>query len=143
MQIPKQNSEVVQMRMRGLCKLPNGRDWQWGKLNLALVDRAVLRKTVIQLSSDGPSPGVNRLCGLLCGHCSFLPGPGMHKVLFVPSKSGACFPQACGSSAIKSSGLPSQIPWRFPVHLLSPQAGKPDVEPRTLQQCENFFVLWF
>ena len=53
MQIPKQNSEVVQMRMRGLCKLPDGRDWQWGKLNLALVDRVVRRKTVIQLSTDG------------------------------------------------------------------------------------------
>ena len=25
--------------------------------------------------------------GLLWGHCSFLLGPGVHKVLFVPSKS--------------------------------------------------------
>ena len=23
---------------------------------------------------------------LLCGHCSFLLGPGLHKILFVPSK---------------------------------------------------------
>ena len=28
--------------------------------------------------------------GLLWGHCSFLLGPGAHKVLFVPSK--VCFP---------------------------------------------------
>ena len=33
---------------------------------------------------------------LLWGHCSFLLGPGAHKVLFVPSKS--LFPQSCGSS---------------------------------------------
>ena len=33
---------------------------------------------------------------LLWGHCSFLLGPGTHKVLFVPSKS--LFPQSCVSS---------------------------------------------
>ena len=33
---------------------------------------------------------------LLWGHCSFLMGPGAHKVLFVPSKS--LFPQSCVSS---------------------------------------------
>ena len=32
----------------------------------------------------------------LGGHCSFLLGPGVHKVLFVPSKS--LFPQSCVSS---------------------------------------------
>ena len=32
----------------------------------------------------------------LWGHCSFLLGPGVHKVLFVPSKS--LFPQSCVSS---------------------------------------------
>ena len=37
---------------------------------------------------------------LLWGHCSFLLAPGMHKVLFVPSKS--LFPQFCGSSVINS-----------------------------------------
>ena len=35
---------------------------------------------------------------LLWGHCSFLLGPGVHKVLFVPSKS--LFPQSCVSSMI-------------------------------------------
>ena len=33
---------------------------------------------------------------LLWGHCSFFLGPGVHKVLFVPSKS--LFPQSCVSS---------------------------------------------
>ena len=37
---------------------------------------------------------------LLWDHRSFLLGPGMYKVLFVPSKS--LFPQFCGSSIIKS-----------------------------------------
>ena len=36
---------------------------------------------------------------LLWGHCSFLLGPGAHKVLFVPSKS--LFPHFCVSSVIK------------------------------------------
>ena len=40
------------MRIRGLCKLPNGRDWLWRKLGLALVGRALLRKSLIQLSAD-------------------------------------------------------------------------------------------
>ena len=33
---------------------------------------------------------------LFCDHCSFLLGPGVHKVLFMPSKS--LFPQICVSS---------------------------------------------
>ena len=36
---------------------------------------------------------------LLLGHCSFILGPGVHRVLFLPSKS--LFPQSCGSSVIK------------------------------------------
>ena len=40
---------------------------------------------------------------LLWGHCSFLLGPGMHKVLFVPSKS--LFPQSCVSSGGSMVGL--------------------------------------
>ena len=36
---------------------------------------------------------------LVGGHCSFLLGPGVHKILFVPSKS--LFPQSCVSSVIK------------------------------------------
>ena len=40
---------------------------------------------------------------LLWGHCSFLLGPGAHKVLFVPSKS--LFPQSCVSSGSSVVGL--------------------------------------
>ena len=40
---------------------------------------------------------------LLWGHCSFLPGPGAHKVLFVYSKS--LFPQSCVSSGGSMVGL--------------------------------------
>ena len=41
---------------------------------------------------------------LLWSHCSFLLGPGVHKVLFVPSK--ILFPQSCVSSIIKSHWPP-------------------------------------
>ena len=40
---------------------------------------------------------------LLWGHCSFLLGPGAHKILFVPSKS--LFPQSCVSSGGPMVGL--------------------------------------
>ena len=40
------------MRLRELSKLPDGRDWWWEKLGLALVDRALLSKALIQLSAD-------------------------------------------------------------------------------------------
>ena len=33
------------IRLRGLCKLPDGKDWWWEKLDLALVGRVVLSKT--------------------------------------------------------------------------------------------------
>ena len=40
---------------------------------------------------------------VLWGHCSFLLGPGVHKVLFVTSKS--VFPQFCVSSGGSTVGL--------------------------------------
>ena len=48
---------------------------------------------------------------LLRGHCTFLLGPGAHKVLFVPSKS--LFPQSCvssGGSMVTSSKRACAIP---------------------------------
>ena len=39
----------------------------------------------------------------LWGHCSFLLGPGAHKLLFVPSKS--LFPQSTVSSGSSLSGV--------------------------------------
>ena len=40
---------------------------------------------------------------LMCGHCSFLLSPRVHKVLFVPSKS--LFPPSCVSSGGSMVGL--------------------------------------
>ena len=39
----------------------------------------------------------------LRGHCSFLLGPGVHKILFVPSKN--LFPQSCVSSGSSMGGV--------------------------------------
>ena len=41
------------MRLRGLWKLPGGREWLWGNLGLALVSGAKLSKFLIQFSTDG------------------------------------------------------------------------------------------
>ena len=41
------------MRIRGSGKLPDGRDWVWGKLGLVLVGKATLNKSLIQFSADG------------------------------------------------------------------------------------------
>ena len=47
------------------------------------------------------------------------------------SQSGvSASPPSCGSLVIKPTGLQGQIPWRFPVPLLDPQAGKPDMRLR-------------
>jgi len=35
------------IRLRDMCKPPDGRDWQWEKLGLALVGRAMLSETLI------------------------------------------------------------------------------------------------
>ena len=57
-----------------MCKLPDGRDLAVGATGLALMGRAVLSKTLIQMYADGwdcalsllvvwpeaPSPGVNK-----------------------------------------------------------------------------------
>ena len=41
------------IRIRNLCKLPDGKDWLWEKLGLALVGRALLSTSLIQFSVDG------------------------------------------------------------------------------------------
>ena len=41
------------MRLRGLRKLPDGRDWWREKLGLFLVGRAMLSKTLIHIFVDG------------------------------------------------------------------------------------------
>ena len=54
-----------------------------------------------------PLPELLALTGksprLMWGHCSFLLGPGVHRVLFVPSKS--LFPQSCVISGSSMVGL--------------------------------------
>ena len=40
-------------RVRGLWKLPDGRDWLRGKLGLVLMEGAILSKSLIQFSVDG------------------------------------------------------------------------------------------
>ena len=40
-------------RIRDLWKLPDGRDWLWGNLGLALMGRPMLSKSLIQFSLDG------------------------------------------------------------------------------------------
>ena len=46
-------SALSWIRIRGLWKIPDGRDWLWGKLGLALVSWAMLSKSFIQFSTDG------------------------------------------------------------------------------------------
>ena len=41
------------LRISGLWKLPDGRDWLRGKLGLVLMGGAILSKSLIQLSIDG------------------------------------------------------------------------------------------
>ena len=52
--------------VRGLCKLPDGRDWQWIELGFVLVGRAMLSKTLICLSAD--SVAILHSCCLTRGY---------------------------------------------------------------------------
>ena len=53
-------SSVSLLKIRGLCRLPDGRDLL-GKLVLALVGRTILSKTLIQLSAGGWSCSLSLL----------------------------------------------------------------------------------
>jgi len=69
---------------------------------------------------------------------------GVHKVLFVPSKS--LFPQSCvkfckACVRPNPTGLQSQILWEFSVPLPDPQVGKAVVGPRTFLTVREF--LWY
>ena len=66
---------------------------------------------------------------LLWGHCFFLLGPDVHKVLFVPSKS--LFPQSYGSSVIKSHWPSKSNSLGVLSPLADPQIVKSVVGPRT------------
>ena len=63
---------------------------------------------------------------LLWGHCSFLLGPGAHKILFVPSKS--LFPQSCvssGSSVVGFMATSSKRAYALP-RSAAPRAPAPE-----------------
>ena len=81
---------------------------------------------------------------LLWGHCSFLLGPGVHKVLFVPSKS--LFPQSCVSSGGSMVGLmvtsfkrAYAIPRSAAPRAPAPEAGHcwPVPSQETLKHCSG------
>ena len=46
-------STLCWIRIRALRKLPDGRDWLWGKLGLSLMGGAKLSKSLIKFSVDG------------------------------------------------------------------------------------------
>ena len=47
-----------------MWKLPNGRDWQWGKLGFVLIGRAMISKSLIKFSVDGQGYDPSLLFGL-------------------------------------------------------------------------------
>ena len=71
---------------------------------------------------------------VLWGHCSFLLGPGAHKILSVPCKS--LFPQSYVRSIIRSHWPPKSNSLGFSISLPDPQVGKSIVGPRT------FLTVW-
>ena len=68
---------------------------------------------------------------LLWGHCSFLLGPGAHKVLFVPSKS--VFPQFCVSYGGVSGDLLQEGLCHTQVCCIQPYPSLLHPEPLPLQ----------
>ena len=105
--------------MVGLCSLPiiwpEAKLWEVMKIMVASFKRS--HACTASFSAPNPAaghcwptlapktPGHSRasLVSLLWGHSSFLLGLGVHKVLFVPSKS--LFPQSCVTSRSSMVGL--------------------------------------
>ena len=59
------------MRINGLCRFPDGRDWQWGKLSLALVETLAHSQARLTQSPVGSlllslGPGARMLVCVLC-----------------------------------------------------------------------------
>ena len=99
------------IRIRGLWKLPDGRDWLWRKLVLILMGGVMLSKSLIQFSVDvwgcvpslffgmGPNSCLHQRLldtdrqvwvSLLWGHCSLLLVPVCIRFCLCPPK--VCFP---------------------------------------------------
>ena len=60
------------MRVRGLCKLPDGKDWLWRQLSLALVGRPMLSKSLIQFYTEGWGTDISLDS---CSELDATPGP--------------------------------------------------------------------
>lgn len=120
---------------------------------LLLLGRWLVSKTVLhqesafKITQDGAplrkelNP-VNLLSGFVGGGGHHIP-PGSlpHRSASVSSKTGASASQSCESFFVIKSHWPSMSDsLGFPVPLLDPQAGKPDVGFRTfVQKWENLF----
>ena len=115
---------------RGLCKLPDGRDWQCEKLDLALVGRTLLSKALTQFSTDGwgcaPSllvflPEATQPCGL----------QGSMVGLMTPSK------RAYAKGGISGLLLPVflSLCWAPPDPCLHSR-------PSNTSRCFRFSLLW-
>ena len=72
--------------------------------------------------------------------CGVIPlGLGVHKILFVPSKTGVCFPQSCGTPIIKSHWLSRSDLLGIPSPFIRfPRLGSLTWSWESSQQWENF-----
>ena len=80
---------------------------------------------------------------LLWGHCSFLLDPGVHKILFVPSKS--LFPQSCVCSGGSMVGLMATSSKRaYAIHRsAAPRVPAPVADPYSTGDTQTQFWLSF
>ena len=94
-------SALWQISIRGLWKLPDGRDRLWGKLGLILMSEAMLSKSLIQFSVDGQGclPSLFDLRPNYGGHVmtimgtSFKRPPASTAALSAPEPAaGRCWP---------------------------------------------------
>ena len=105
------------MRIRGLWKLPDVRDWLWHKQGLALVSRAILTKSLLQLSADGwgcvPSLlfGLRPICGRSNPSTPLLPGLLYSTVLTIDPCLHWRLLDTMGKSGSGSFGVTSPFSW--------------------------------
>ena len=113
--------------IRNLWKIPDGRDWLWGKLGLVLIGKAMLSKSLIQFSVDGWGCVPSLLFGQAVNP------------LETPEHSQVSLAQSL-------IVLQIQITWQFSVPLWDHQIGESVVHPRdflTVQEFLGILVLLF
>ena len=83
------------------------------KRSMRALPQATANPRLCRPTPPPETPGHSRasLGQSLWGHCSFLLGPGVQKLLFVPSKS--LFPQSCVSFSGSMVGLTATSPKRI------------------------------